>query len=298
MDTQVLDWLLEEDNPGVRVRTLTELLDLPDDDAQVKNARELAARTLDAARDLSWMEQKGLALAYGVTTLAESGLRREDTPIGPVVDRLLAPPFDAGCGDMMILRALVMLGYAHDPRVQNRLALAAETQLPDGGWLCLHRLSKMDKTPKSCIKANMHALLLAGELEKRGLRFTEKEELVHYFLKRRLFYRTDDPTRLVLDCRPGWRMTDVFFPIETQRVGLPLLLAALASLGAGGAVELREVWQLLESKRDAQGRIVLEGTLSKSYLPKERVGRPSKWATLYALLAWRHQGETRPTARG
>lgn len=59
--------------------------------------------------------------------------------------------------------------------------------------------------------------------------------LIGYFLRRRLFYRTDDPTRLVLDDHPGRRMTDAFFPIEYFRVGLPVLLDALAVLGAGEA---------------------------------------------------------------
>ncbi len=283
----VLTWLLEEDNPGVRVRALTGLCGLPDDDAQVVAARGLAARTLDAARDLEWMEQKGLTLVKGLTALAESGLTRQDVAIGPAVDRLLTQPFDANCADMMTLRALVMLGYGADARVEGRLEQVAGTQLPDGGWLCLHRVNKMDRVPKSCIKAAMHALLLAGEMKKRGLSFAGSDELIRYFLKRRLFYRMDDPTRLVLDCRPGWRMTDVYFPIELMRVGLPLLLDALAALGAGRAPELQEAWDLLEQKRDAQGRIVLEGTLGKSYLPKERVGRSSKWATLYGWLAWK-----------
>ena len=67
-------------------------------------------------------------------------------------------------------------------------------------------------------------------------------------------------------------------------------MEALAVLGVGSAPELAEGWQMLEGKKDAQGKITLEGTLSKSYLPKESVGKPSKWATLYAWLAWKELG--------
>jgi hypothetical protein len=81
------------------------------------------------------------------------------------------------------------------------------------------------------------------------------------------------------------RTIDAFFPIEVMRVSLPLLLDALAASGVGQAPELQEAWQLLEAKRDALGRITLEGTIANSYLPKERVGRPGKWVTLYARLA-------------
>ena len=133
----------------------------------------------------------------------------------------------------------------------------------------------------------MHGLLLAGELKKRGIEIPGSGELVNYFLKRRLFYRMDKPDQLVLNL-PGRRMTDAFFPHEYFHIGLPALLESLATLGAGKAIELDEAWELLEGKKDSQGRIPLEGTLpgNKAYLPKERVGKPSKWATLYSCLAW------------
>ena len=121
-DRVVLDWLLAEGSPGVRLRTLTGLCNLPQDHQAVKAARRVVKQTLNAARDLSWMELKGLTLIYNPTALAESGLSRRDIKIGPVAKKLLAKPFDAGCGDMMLLRALVILGYGNDQRVQKRLA--------------------------------------------------------------------------------------------------------------------------------------------------------------------------------
>jgi hypothetical protein len=285
----IVNWLLEEDNPGVRLRALTGLCSYPPDHPQVQAARQLVLQTLPTAQDLSWIDGKGLQLVYNLTALAESGLSSSDLPLEAVVDRILDGTFDSACGDFILLRALVMLGYSADNRVQERLAQLTETQLPDGAWLCLHRLRKLKHIPKSCIKAAMHALLLAGELHKRGLDLPTTPRLLAYFLKRRLFYRTDRPDELVLDCRPGKRTTDVFFPNEVMRVGLPVLLEALAALGAGEAPELGQAWSLLEQKKDAQGRIRLEGTLSKSYLPKERVGKASKWASLYACLAWKNR---------
>lgn len=287
MDDRIVHWLLEEDNPGVRLRALTGLCDLPDDDPQVVDARGLVLRTLDQARDLSWMDGQGIKLIHNLTAVAECGVRRDDVPIDPVVDRLLEMQFDANCGDYMLMRALVMLGYGTDSRIEGRLARMAETQLPDGAWMCLHRLDKMSRTPKSCYKAAMHALLLAGEMEKRGIPFSGTDALIQYFLKHRLAYRTNDPSRLVLHSAPGLRTIDAFFPIEFMRVGLPMLLEALSVLGAGRAPELREAWDMLNAKRDAQGRIKLEGNLPKSCLPKERVGKPGKWVTLYACLAAR-----------
>jgi hypothetical protein len=284
-----MDWLLEDDNPGVRLRALRGLCDLPKEDEAVRAARQRVVEEFPLARDLTWMEKKGIVLIHNLTALAESGLSKEDLALGPVVDRLLDQPFDANCGDMMLLRALVMLGYAADERVKKRLRLMTEAQLPDGGWLCMHRLRKLKRVPKSCIKANMHALLLAGELSKCGILPDWRDALIGYFRKRNLFYRGDDPNRLVLDCTPGYRMIDVFFPIEFMRVGLPHLMEALAAAGAGTAPEFQEAWQRLESKYDSRGRLKLEGTMPKSYLEKERVGSPTKWGTLYAALAWKQR---------
>ena len=289
---EITNWLLEYENPGVRVRTLTGLCGLAEDDPQVMEARQRVIQTLDTARELSWMDQQGQTLVYHLTALAEAGLTRHDVPIEPVVHRLLSLPFDANCADLMTLRALVMLGYRNDERVIRRLGQMAGARLPDGGWLCLHRLHKMDRVPKSCIKVNMHGLLLAAELKKRSIEVPGSGQLVNYFLRRRLFYRMDQPTQLVLN-QPGRRMTDVFFPQEYFHVGLPVLLEALAVLGAGNAEELEEAWKLLDEKKDQEGKIPLEGTLpgKKSYLPKERVGKPSKWGTLYAYLAWKNKGQ-------
>jgi hypothetical protein len=190
----------------------------------------------------------------------------------------------------MVLRAMVMLGYGTDRRVIERLEQMNNARLSDGGWLCLHRVRQMERVPKSCIKVNMHGLLLAAELKKRGIEIPGNEKLVRYFLKRRLFYRMDKPDQFVLN-QPGRRMTEVIFPQEYFHVGLPVLLDALAALGAGGAAELDEAWNLLEAKKDQDGKVPLEGTLpgNKAYLPKERVGRPSKWGTLYATLAWKNR---------
>jgi hypothetical protein len=284
----VLSWLLQEDNPGVRVRALTGLCGHAQDGQEVTAARRLVIQTLPAASDLSWMEMKGQIVTYNLTALAESGLTCQDVPVETAAEKILSQPFDANCGDLMALRALVMLGYGSDPRIGERLVRLQEVQLPDGGWLCLHRVKKMSKVPKSCIRAAMHGLLFLAELKRAGLPVGGDRPLVGYFLKRRLFYRTDRPTQLVLNDHAGRRMTDAFYPSEYFRVGLPVLLDALAVLSAGEAPELGEAWRLLSEKVDAQGRVVLEGTLplNKAYLPKEKVGKPSKWATLYTFLAW------------
>jgi hypothetical protein len=70
-----------------------------------------------------------------------------------------------------------------------------------------------------------------------------------------------------------------------MRVGLQNIVEAFCGLGYGNDKRLNEAWNILESKKDGEGKYVLDGTLTKSYLPKEKIGKSSKWVTFYALLA-------------
>lgn len=292
IDDPVVGWLLGEDNPAVRLRALTELLDVPRDDPRVRDAELAVAAWLPQAKDTAWMQEAhGLRFTYNLLALAECGLAPADVDTSPALSRLMNEPFDAGCGDAMLARALVMLGCANEPSVLTAMAGFAQNILPDGGFLCLHRLKVMRYLPKSCIKADMHVLLMLAELSLRGFEVEYAGRLLNYFLRRQVFYRSDAPGVLVLNCEKGKRMTDSFFPAEAMRVGLPQLLFAFSALGAGNAPELERAWALLEDNRSADGKYLQQGAPPHSYLPRERAGKPGKWVTLYALLAKRYAGK-------
>jgi hypothetical protein len=133
MNEGIVNWLLEEDNLSVRVRTLTGLCGFSKDHGKVRAACHVVTQTLPAAYDQSWVELKGQVLVYNLTALAESGLSYKDVSIETAANKLLSQPFDASCGDLMALRALVMLGYGSDPRVESRLAQLRDAQLEDDG---------------------------------------------------------------------------------------------------------------------------------------------------------------------
>lgn len=280
MPEQALPWLLDPAQPAVAYRARRELLHETPDPA--------AARAwLQAKMPSDWETTRGLWYTYYLTALAECGMTRDSYPFdeAQALARMTEQPFAFGCADFMALRALVMLGFYEEPALQALLHSLASQQLPDGGFLCLGRLQKLRYTPKSCVKVNHMALLLLGECAKRGIRLEIEPALLDYFWKHRLFYRTDDLNALILNARVGWRAIDAFHPMEVMRVGLHNLLEAFNALGYGQDARLEEAHALLASKRDALGCYALEGTLSKSYLPKERVGQPSRWVTFYALIA-------------
>ncbi|HPF55602.1 MAG TPA: hypothetical protein PLV03_03600, partial [Clostridiales bacterium] len=278
-DEKVINWLLEDDNPAVAYRTKTELLG--------QSASKSAV--LDWIKNFiptDWHTVSGLWYVYYITAFAECGLTSQDIEREQIEKAfsVLQHQFDCGCGDFMLLRALVKLGFADEPVVADIINNFKVHMLPDGGFLCLHRLSKLNYTPKSCYKANLHALFFLAECRKKGIRIEGSERLIDYFLNRDLFYRSDEH-RLVLDSREGWRTIDTFYPFEVMRVGLQNVLEAFCALGYGDDERLNEAWDLLKTQQDETGKFILKGTLTKSYLPKEHVGKPSKWVTFYALLA-------------
>ncbi len=193
--------------------------------------------------------------------------------------------FDCNCGDFMLLTALIKLGFTDNEVILRIIDNINKHLLPDGGFLCLHRVDKLKYIPKSCYKANLHALMFLAECHKCEIKTNFQQSLIEYFFNRNLFYKSTDNSTLVLNCREGWRTIDTFYPFEVMRVGIQNVVEAFCALGYGNDVRLNEAWDILNSYKDNEGKINLAGTLTKSYLPKEKVGKPSKWVTLHALLA-------------
>ena len=76
-----------------------------------------------------------------------------------------------------------------------------------------------------------------------------------------------------------------FFYAHGGSFGLQNIVESFCALGYGNDPRLSKAWNILNSKKTLDGKYILNGTLTKSYLPKERVGKPSKWVTFYAMLA-------------
>jgi hypothetical protein len=279
-NSAAINWLLEDSNPAVKYRTHTEILGQPADKAE-------AAAWLNKFLPDNWRERTGLWSVYYLNAFAECGLTFEDVQIS--LEKAVQP-FEYNCDNFMRLRALVRLGLGEEPIVKAIVSSLPERQLPDGGFLCLHRLDKLKYTPKSCVKANIQALMFCAECRKKDIHTDITAPLLDYFWNHHLFYRTDSPNTLILNAREGWRAIDTFHPFEVMRVGLHNIVEAFCALGYGNDERLREAWELLRAKRADDGKYLLDQTLTKSYLPKERVGKPSKWVTFYALLAEKERG--------
>ena len=104
------------------------------------------------------------------------------------------------------------------------------------------------------------------------------EELVSYFLKRRVCFRMKRPDKPVV-----WDICNTIFPFVWM-ASLLEALYALSTLGYGKRHELTEAWELLESKKDEKGKYILDWTPSRrySYFQPGKRGEANKWITLYA----------------
>lgn len=271
----VIDWLLEDKNPAIKYRTLTELLNEPADKQPVIEWINKKLPVLN----YNWYETKGLWYIYYLTSFAECGLTYHDIEYEIDIHR----PFEYGCADFMYMRALIMLGFDCEFIIAN----LKQHQLPDGGFVCTRIINKLDYTPKSCVKSNYFAIMACSECKKRGITLDITDGLLEYFWKHNIFYKSSDLSTLMLGGREGWRVIDTFHPFEPMRIGIHNIVEAFCGLGYGNDEKLQHVWDMLHEKRNDDGKYILNSTLTKSYLPKETVGKPSKWVTFYSLLAER-----------
>jgi len=308
LNGQVLNWLLEDNNPAIKYRALTEICGKPPEEEECQKTYGLIWTQKSISNMMGKQDKNGLWESekryYGnfldlkyLTAFAEHGLQKDIR-----LDRLVDYSVDifksakkgelGGCAAPLTLRALVMLGYHERDDVAGLVARFAEEQLYDGGFMCKRLL---DRKPgrKSCYKAALTGMLLYAECKRKNILPDNSGKLVEYFLKRDVFYSADKSKAFYdKDGRAGWRFVDNFFPAEPMRVGIPLIVSALAILGAGNHPALDESWQLLKAKENIDGnngRLKLEGTLTKQPCSFGAVGKENKWASFYALLAEKYR---------
>lgn len=284
-NNDVIEWLLENKNPAIKYRTQTELLELPADISEAK------AWIFDKLPE-NWHETKGLWYVYYVTALAECGLNKNDIYAEYLTRALddIDNNFAYGCAAFMLLRALIKLGFNEHHAVKKLINSFHVKSLPDSGFLCDRRLKSFKYTPKSCYKANIYALMFLAECKKQNVDIDFGQSLINYFLNRNVFYKSANPTEIIMNGRVGLRIIDTFHPFEPMRVGIHNVIEAFSALGYGNDERLKEAWDFLYNHKSDDGKMIIAQTLTKSYLPKERAGKESKWVTFYTLLAEKNKG--------
>ena len=233
MDHSILEWLLEEENPEVRLRTLKEYEKLPEDDERVVECKKLLLHSKVYERGLKKLRTDKPWAKYDVILgFAEWGLTRTD--IGDDIDGevfalIESTGFKMLCGEPLLLRNLVKLGYAQEEIVKNEIDSVLGLIQEDGGFRCISTNKKINdprKPHKSCARLTVEYLLLAAELHLQGYRTACEEALAHYFTKRNIFYRTDDMQTPMVDVLLG-----TFYPPDPIKIGAHQIVYALKVLG-------------------------------------------------------------------
>ena len=196
MNAELLDWLLESDEPWTRYRTLVDLMDRSEDDSEVEVARKemianpgiqgLMAAAKWGQRPLKRHNDASHPI-YSFSILADFGVRADDEGMCPGIQALIAhqshegafqtlvniPKAFGGTGEDMwtwqlcdaptVLYSLLTMGLGSDTRVQRAVDhLVALVE--DNGWHCAgaptfgSKFKGPGRRSDPCPIVNVHAL--------------------------------------------------------------------------------------------------------------------------------------------
>ena len=288
MDRSVLEWLLEDETPELKLRTLKEYEKLPEDDERVVECKTRLLQSKVYERGLKKLRtDKPWAKYDAILAFAEWGLTRDD--IGRDIDSevfalIESTGFKMLCGEPLLLRNLVKLGYGREAIVKNEIDSMLRLIKEDGGFGCISTNKKINdprKPHKSCARLTVEYLLLVAELHLAGYRMECEGALVHYFTKRNIFYRTDDMKTPMVDVMLG-----TFYPPDPIKIGAHQILYALRVLGCEPESEAMQAgYKVLNRHRLENGRYVLTASKSVPAFKVGNIGEENKWVTLYAYMA-------------
>jgi hypothetical protein len=338
----VLDWLLEEDDPPVRLLALTRLLRRAETNAEVQATRSQlmdysVTQAILAHGEQFWPDDKGAYHKYKgkfwqVIFLGQFLADGQDPRIAGGVRDLLATrswvnKWRGGqCLTANMLTAFRRLGYADHPTVVEETEALAERLLADGGIEC--EAMGYSLLPR-CYMALPKLLFCFGEIppaQRSAAQQAAVEWIAQILVDHRVYayvpgnrkawqqVLAEAPKRA--DLPPGetvkdwiaaraerFRTVQGLGELEPKRgwtqFGFPLnynsdileAMVALATVGVPTVDALEEPLRIIRDKRTAEGVWCLEKSFNgKMWADVEVKGKPSKWITLFALIALNHFG--------
>jgi hypothetical protein len=333
----VLSWLLQEDNPPVKLLTLTKLLQRPEADAEVKGARSRlmeysVTQEILAHSDEIWASGPRTAWSYrgklwNTVYLGYFMADGRDPRIAPGVEALSTQRWvrnDFGCYVSSALTAFRRLGYGPHPAVIEGTEALAQRVLDDGGLTCMGMNNSL---MPGCYMALPKLLLCFGEVPpeerspaiQQAIDWIVKELVDHQVYvylpgNEKAWDKVRPRSHKRADYVEGWtpdtwrdkekarfleeRGIGELQPKELwTRFGFPLnynsdileAMVALATVGTPMSGRLERPLQVIRDKRNNDGVWRMEKSLNgQMWADVEAKGRPSKWLTLFALIALDH----------
>jgi len=309
----VIDWLLDSD-PSIRWQVMRDLTSRPQREVEAERARVstegIGARLLALqADDGRW---GGVAWNRGwdstmhvLMLLRDLGLDPASDPsrraVGLVRDRVTWQ----GCGPLesdghaffegevepCINAQVGSVGAYFGQDVRGIIDRLLGEQLPDGGWNC----EAPKRSTRSSFNTTICVLEALLEYERAGNGTPAVTEArlrgQEYILERRLLRRRSTGQVIERDRKGNGSWTSFAFP-TWWHYDVLRGLEHLRSAGVTPDERMAEAIELVASRRDADGRWLLE-TQYPGVMPVETdegEGRPSRWNTLRALRVLRWYG--------
>ena len=305
-----LRWLLQKNNPCVRYRTLTDILDLPDADAQVAEAREaawhdpLVKRLLAALSSVEpfpkktvWW-QKLFKGNYGdLDTLYRFGVPAGHPVIREACDQWLdvdIPP-DAECYPKQMIGGLVRYADPEDARLKAKVRYVIENEpFADGNRPGVLRYAEGPGRGSCCGSHSCYSAAMRSLWAVMGVSPTNRSRDVCRFLEKGATFLAahnlyQSNHREFKPIKEGWLSLNLPFGLGWQTDLLDILDIA-SQIGLHEHQCMLSGLRALLSKQTTKGRWCLEasvpfddGRLVSLVRRAEPVGRESKWITLAAL---------------
>ncbi len=299
-----IDWLLESNDPSVRYRVLTELLDVPPDRAEAREARKALMRTGPVATILSKQEKGGhwgqeehfyqrskyKGTIWNVILLAELGADPGDPHIGKACDflcRWAQGPSggftykggpDGGvkpslpCLTANMVCSMTRLGFGNVPALlgaRDYIAnVYAEGCTMEQYWRC-----------PACRSGKVKVLKALAELPE-GDRSEAEERAVATLGEAVLADCLPSDVQRTAPARPEWQLLGYPHMWDTDILEMLDVLTRLDRWDE----RMRPALEIIMSKQDDEGHWTMERSFNKRFLTSiERDGKPSRWVTLRVL---------------
>ena len=299
----VLNWLLEDNQPSIKYLTLTQLLEKTDKDSDVLSTKDAITSRGWAAdilskqhRDGWWFSEKSLsrpkytATYWMLLILSDLGVTRTDPRIEKACD-LWVKKFakkDGGfaydrarvsemCITASTAKSLIQFGYPDHPQVKTALQWLIKDQKENGGWRCGWRRGIIDGWEPMSLFATIPQQKWTKSIKRAAERGAE-------------FYLSREMHKEGKRYEPWFRFHYPIHYYYDLLVGLDFMTV----LGYGDDRRLRYALSVLKEKRRPDGRWNLDAVQpdlegrpgwTRRVIPfhLERAGQPSKMMTLRAL---------------
>ena len=281
MSTDIIQWLLEPENPSVRYWTLMDILGRPKDDPEVAEARaaiptskygqaifaqqdpagwwdtpERATGIKRASGQLLVLSRMGVAPDERTRKACEFVLSKPWLPIRQPV--CIVPCYTVNC-----LRFLAYFGYADDPRVEQGWTMMTEWLDRDDGLICWYQ--KQRPCHWLAVKGLWALAAAPGGFDMGSATARTAESLLSHE-----FDFEGEEERWLRFGLPWYYQSDLLDALE-----------ALAACGYARDPRYRALAQHVVNKQQEDGRWIKEG--GSTAVRIERKGQPSKWITLKAM---------------